>query len=394
MSDLNTFGPETSSNGEEVFSSPPTVTYMPAETSPVESTPAAQESDPVQSEPAERESDPVQATPAPQESAPVQTAPAPQESVPIQTTPVSQETSALTLWLTQPGAGGISCGGWAGLGLLAGLLAAGAAVAVAGWLRHRKKGKPAPDAPATWAGTVTVEKLHEQGARSGQQDSFFVSPPEEAAGLLAVVADGMGGLSDGDKVSQAAVAAMAQGFYLAQGTPQQVLLQLAEQANSAVNRLLGDDGAYRSGSTLTAGLIRGGAFHYLSIGDSRICLYRQGILYQLNREHIYRNDLYIRYVNDEETLEGASSHPKAAGLTSFLGMGQLKYIDLPAEPVTVLPGDRFILMSDGVYNALTQQELTAALSQGPGQAAQALNNAIRAKGYQNQDNYTAVILNC
>lgn len=308
--------------------------------------------------------------------------------------PAGTDAGTLAQWLTGPGAGGISCGGWAGLGLLAGLLIAGSAAAISAGLRRRKKVPPAPEAPARWTGAVTVEKLHEQGARSGQQDCFFVSPAEEAAGLLAVVADGMGGLSDGDKVSQAAVSAMAQGFYHAQGSPGQVLLQLAEQANSAVNRLLGEDGTYRSGSTLVAGLLREGAFHYLSIGDSRICLYRQGVLYQLNREHVYRNEMYTRYVNGEETLDGAEGHPKAAGLTSFLGMGQLKYLDLPAEPVAVLPGDRFILMSDGVYNALTGQELTAALSQGAGQAAQALNDAIRAKGYQNQDNYTAVILNC
>lgn len=306
----------------------------------------------------------------------------------------TDETSTLVLWLNKPAVGGIPCGGWAGLGLLAGLLLAAAAAAVSLWLRRRKKKQPAPDAAPRWTGTVTVEKLHEQGARSGQQDSFFVSPAEDAAGLLAVVADGMGGLSDGDKVSQTAVSAMAQGFYHVQGDPRQVLLQLAEQANLAVYHLLGEDGTYRSGSTLVAGLIRGGTFHYLSIGDSRICLYRQGVLYQLNREHVYRNELYVRYVNGEETLEAAANHPKAAGLTSFLGMGQLKYIDLPAEPVAVLPGDRFILMSDGVYNALTQQEMVSALSQGPGQSAQALDNAIRAKGYQNQDNYTAVILNC
>ena len=302
------------------------------------------------------------------------------------------EGGTLALWLREPGAGGISCGGWAGLGLLAGLLAALAAAAVSAWLR-RRRARPDP-AQTPWSGAVTVEKLHEQGARPGQQDSFFVSPAEEASGLLAVVADGMGGLSDGDKVSQAAVSAMAQAFYHARGTPQQVLLQLAEQANAAVNRLLGDDGVYRSGSTLTAGLIREGAFHYLSIGDSRICLCRRGTLYQLNREHVYRNELYLSFVNGEETLEGAVNHPKGAGLSSFLGMGRLKYIDLPAEPVVIRPGDRFVLMSDGVYNALTPQELAAALSGEAGQTAQTLDEAIRAKGYQNQDNYTAVILNC
>lgn len=305
---------------------------------------------------------------------------------------VSGESGTLALWLREPATGGISCGGWAGLGLLAGLLAALAAAAVSAWLR-RRKARPDP-AQTSWSGAVTVEKLHEQGARPGQQDSFFVSPAEEAAGLLAVVADGMGGLSDGDKVSQTAVSAMAQAFYRARGTPQQVLLQLAEQANTAVNRLLGEEGLYRSGSTLAAGLIREGAFHCLSVGDSRICLYRQGTLYQLNREHVYRNELYLGFVNGEETLEGAVNHPKGAGLSSFLGMGRLKYIDLPAEPVAIRPGDRFVLMSDGVYNALTPRELTDALSREAGQAARALDEAIRAKGYQNQDNYTAVILNC
>ena len=53
-------------------------------------------------------------------------------------------------------------------------------------------------------------------------------------------------------------------------------------------------------------------------------------------------------------------------------------------------------MSDGVYNALTDQELTQVLAQEqePEQAAQAIRQAIADKNYQNQDNYTAVILAC
>lgn len=361
---------KTSSNGEEVFSSP-NATLDQQETDGLETGAAATEG---------IETDAVETGSV--------------DNEPVETAAVPQDQGTLEQWLNQPGAGGISCGGWTGLGLLAGLLVAGVAAAVTTLVRGRKKAPAVPEIPARWTGGVTVEKLHEQGARSGQQDCFFVSPAEETAGLLAIVADGMGGLADGDKVSQAAVSAMAQGFYQVKGTPQQVLLQLAAQANAAVNSLLGEDGLYHSGSTLTAGLIRDGAFHYLSIGDSRIALYRNGVLYQLNREHIYRNELCVNYVNGSETLEGAMGHPKGAGLTSFLGMGELKYIDLPAEPVAVLPGDQFILMSDGVYNALPPQEMRDALSKGPGQAALALNNAIKAKGYQNQDNYTAVILHC
>lgn len=281
---------------------------------------------------------------------------------------------------------------WTGIGFAAGLLLAFLTAAIAGLVRRQKRRKKAP---APLCGSVSVEKLHEQGARKSQQDCFSVSPETmlPTQGLLAVVADGMGGLSDGDKVSQAAVTAIMNGFYTAQGTPQQVLLTLLGRANQAVNRLLGPDGLRSGGSTLIVGLIRDGAFHYLSVGDSRICLFRDGALFQLNREHVFRQELCLRAVNGESTLQEALEHPKGGGLTSFLGMGQLKYVDLPAQPVKIRPGDKFILMSDGVYNALSEQELTEALRQDSG-AAQAMGAAIAAMAYTNQDNYTAVVLTC
>lgn len=256
--------------------------------------------------------------------------------------------------------------------------------------RRRKK---VPSVQATEQ--ISIGKLHEIGGRKSQQDCFAVSPVDLAGshGLLAVVADGMGGLADGDKVSQAAVATFLDGFFSAQGEPGQILLSLTEQANRTVNRMLGSN-IGKSGSTLVAGLVRNGWFHYISVGDSRICLYRDGVLYQLNREHIYCHELSIQAVNGIGTLQGAASHPNAAGLTSFLGMGQLKYIDIPAQPIAVQPGDKFILMSDGVYNALSREELSGALNGTAVQSAEELGRLIQGKAYQNQDNYTAVILGC
>lgn len=241
-----------------------------------------------------------------------------------------------------------------------------------------------------------VEKLHELGARKNQQDCFAVSPPELAKehGLLMVVADGMGGLSDGDKISQAAVSAALNAFFSIDGTPEQVLIGLLTYANRAVYRLSGSDGALTGGTTILMGLLKDNMFHYLSVGDSRICLYRDGQLYQLNREHVYRMDLALSAVNGEIGIGEVYSHQKGDGLTSYLGMGTLKYIDLPAKPLAVLPGDKIILMSDGVYNALTTEEFTAALDAGTGKAAAALDLAIKSKGYARQDNYTALILSC
>lgn len=285
---------------------------------------------------------------------------------------------------------------WIGIGFGIAVLLVLLVKAVLSLIRHFSKKKEEPMPPAVRdIREITVEKLHEQGARKSQQDCFSVSPDElrSTHGLLAVVADGMGGLSDGDKVSQTAVTAMMNGFYMTQGSPDQVLPVLLGMANQAVNKLLGHEGIYKSGSTLVAGMIRDGAFHYLSVGDSYICLLRGGELIQLNRQHVFRDELLVRGINGEGAFQDAIEHPKASGLTSFLGMGQLKYVDLPAQPVHILPGDRFLLMSDGVYNALSVQELTEAAGMATG-AAETLKERIAAKGYSNQDNYTAVILSC
>ena len=254
--------------------------------------------------------------------------------------------------------------------------------------------EPIPGSDLSDYAQLSVGKVHEQGARESQQDCFAVSPAEmlEEHGLFAVVADGMGGLSDGDKVSQAAVGAMLDGFMSAQTEPGLMLPGLLGRANRAVNELLGAERLSRSGSTLVAVYVRDTAAYYISVGDSRICLLRDGVLYQLNREHIYRNELFTAAINGTGSLEQAVNHPKAGGLTSYLGMGQLKYVDLPAQPVWLRPGDKLILMSDGVYNALPADELVQLLEQDVSQAAQAVADRIKEKNFKYQDNYTAVII--
>ena len=250
---------------------------------------------------------------------------------------------------------------------------------------------PVPAAPLPASGVIQAGKLHYQGDRESQQDCMAVSPLEMYAsqGVLAVVADGMGGLSDGDQMSQAAVTAMMEGFLNARETDP---LALTIRANQAVNALLGPARLGSSGTTLVAGIARDGLFRYVSVGDSRICLFRRGSLIQLNREHIFRNELATRAINGMGTLWDAETHPKAGGLTSYLGMGELKYVDIPDEPLRLERGDRIILMSDGVYNALTQAELESALGQPAQSAADTIARMIQVKAYRNQDNYTAIIL--
>lgn len=245
---------------------------------------------------------------------------------------------------------------------------------------------------------VRVGKLHEQGERSEQQDCFGVSDVSllQTHGVLAVVADGMGGLTDGGRMSMTVVESILDSFFLYQGmyTLEQQLILLAQKAVESVNALLAPADLKKHGSTLVMGLIREGTFSFLSVGDSRVCLYRDGVLMQLNREHIYRNTLALEAINGEISLQEVYGDQRGSGLTSFLGMGALQHIDFPAEPVKLLPGDKLLLMSDGVYNALDKDELAKCLDAVPEEAVGRIRAAIQEKAYVNQDNYTAVVIGC
>lgn len=299
----------------------------------------------------------------------------------VMATPVPTQTAGQGL-VTIPTAGFVA------ICIFAVLLAAAAGVLAVLFLKKKKvvSLKDCPD----------VSVVHEQGAREYQEDSFAVT--EESAfdtqGLLAVVSDGMGGLEMGDRVSDTVVTSVINSFYKMNGDGDQVLLALVNGANQAVNAMLGTNQIGKSGATLVMGLLKAGKFHYVSVGDSRICLYRDGQLIQLNREHVYRNELLLKAINKETTFQEAMNHPRAAGLTAYLGQGILKYIDLPAQPVTVKAEDKFILMSDGVYNALSEDEIAAALNKNADDAATAIQTAVQAKGYTKQDNYTAIIMHC
>ena len=325
-------------------------------------------------------------------------------------TETDEEGNEICSYCHQPIEAGESCGHVGlliGAGIL-GLVLLGAVVLLAircgnlskALRRRRRKTAGAEEGQAGSAESqmqspvqIQVGKLHQLGDRESQQDCLAVSPEElySSKGVLAIVADGMGGLADGDKVSQTVAATMMNGFMTSRETSPELILALTAEANQAVNRFLGPN-LGRSGSTLVAGIVRDGMFSYVSVGDSRICLYRQGLLSQLNREHIYRNELRTQAVNGLGTRWDAGTHPKAAGLTSYLGMGELKYVDIPAEPLRVCADDKIILMSDGVYNAMTLPELEAALALPAQQAADTIAAAIHAKAFRHQDNYTAVIL--
>ena len=246
---------------------------------------------------------------------------------------------------------------------------------------------------------VRIARIHGQGRRSAQQDSFGFSDVDNITsinekGLFAVVADGMGGLEDGDRMSSMVVVSMLEGFDKSSGMddPSSLLLKLLDEANDAVNEDLGSEKTGQCGSTVVSVIIRDRMLYFLSVGDSHIYVYRRGILTQINRDHNYAAQLDEMARNGEISLDEAALDPQRAALTSFIGMGDIELVDRNEQPISLEAGDRILLMSDGVYGTIHDEGIAFAMEEPLIGACYRINEMIYDEDKPNQDNFTCVIL--
>ncbi len=245
---------------------------------------------------------------------------------------------------------------------------------------------------------LEVGNAHHIGRRGNQEDSFAISDLTNdrlcrTNGILAVVADGMGGLADGEVVSAGVTSSIMREFpaLSPNWSPLQKLHYLVEKANDAGNAVTGGV-KNQGGSTMIAALIANGDLWFASVGDSRICLLRGGSLIPLTRAHIYETDLYRKAAGYGTSFEAAAADSQRRALTSYIGMGELEHVDCSQFPLALIPGDWVILMSDGVFNELTDEEIAHALTGNAPDAAERIEKLVLAKGDPHQDNLTAVLL--
>ncbi len=232
------------------------------------------------------------------------------------------------------------------------------------------------------------------GMRGEQQDCFAYSdlfdPLQlEKLGCLAVMADGMGGMENGRNAAMAGVetfmAEYEQAMYAGESA-KDALYDAVMAANVSVQRYPG------AGSTIIGAVVKKNRLNWISVGDSHIYLFRNGLLRQLNTDHIYAVELDAMCAAGEISEEAAKQHPERGALTSYLGMGELALVDQGEQPLPLRIGDMILLCSGGLYQTLSNEEMSAILAGGGDELAQDLVNAAIQKQIPNQDNTTAVML--
>ena len=235
------------------------------------------------------------------------------------------------------------------------------------------------------------------GDRQQQQDAFGYSNILDVAqvaqkGVLAILADGMGGLQNGRQVSEYTVGAMLrlfEGVRYDENLSGQ-LEEMAVQVNRQVCAGHGNSG--QAGSTLVAALLYKTRLHWACVGDSRLYVYRKNALYQLNEDHTYQTRLLHEHIRGARSLESARGEDQLCALVSYIGSPTLPQVDRNRRGFALQRGDRLVLCTDGVYNAVNNAELISCLHSAPQDAANAILETALAKRHPGQDNATVMII--
>ncbi|GHJ10946.1 protein phosphatase [Micromonospora humidisoli] len=217
--------------------------------------------------------------------------------------------------------------------------------------------------------------------RDGNQDSVYAGP------RLLAVADGMGGMAAGDVASNIVIGAMAP---LDEDVPGDALVDALRSAVGTANQQLRDTVDANPqlegmGTTLTATLFSGSKLGMVHIGDSRAYLLRNGEFSQITKD-----DTYVQMLVDEGRIsaEEASSHPQRSLLTRALDG---RDIDPEYSVRQVLPGDRYLICSDGLSGVVSAETIGDSLREytDPQQCVERLVQlALRGGG---PDNITVII---
>jgi serine/threonine protein phosphatase PrpC len=219
-------------------------------------------------------------------------------------------------------------------------------------------------------------------ARKHNEDGWLI---DDQLGLYAV-ADGMGGHAAGEVASAHALQLVQQELVKKRATleefaknpttelraqiTREVELAINVASSAIFNMAQRDKKRHGMGTTLSMVLMVANKAFMAHVGDSRIYLNRARQVHQLSEDHSY---LWEQVKKGNITLEEAKRSPFSNVITRAVGITETVQVDTLV--FDVLPGDTYLLCSDGMHGYLEGERLIS------------LANARGGK-----DNITAVVL--
>ncbi len=241
-----------------------------------------------------------------------------------------------------------------------------------------------------------VAALHTDVGQARRVNQDFVAfrepngPEEEARfGWLYILADGAGGMDDGDVASRYSTERALETYYQQPDLDWKERLRASlTQANSDLRALgASRNGGSRMATTMVATVIHGDEADIANVGDSRAYHMRAGVLRQITRDQ----SLVAKLVEEGAiTPEEAEVHPRRHVLLHSIGSDRNPQIDF--YHLYLQRDDLLLICSDGLLRHVQDAEIAATLvaEPEPDEAARILIDLANERG--GQDNISVVIL--
>jgi PPM family protein phosphatase len=241
--------------------------------------------------------------------------------------------------------------------------------------------------------------------RNHNEDNFLIDKKLR----LFMVADGMGGHAAGEIASSIAVHEIRDAIHKNRelidryrvDTPAvqpyeilQVLEHAVQAACSAVHARAQAEADKRGMGTTATVLLVAGAGDQLRgfiahVGDSRVYLARQNQSHILTEDHSLMNELVRRGKLNREQIESSPYKQYKNAVTRAVGV--YKSVEVDTFDFDILPGDRFLLCSDGMHAYIDEKDLPDQLAAGDVKEVPTSLIGIANKG-GGHDNITAIVL--
>lgn len=191
-------------------------------------------------------------------------------------------------------------------------------------------------------------KYHEKN-----EDNYFVGDN------LVIVADGMGGESDGDIASRITVDTVSKALTdntgaVSDGELKDIMFSAIKQADDNISKYIDlHPESFGMGATVLLMIYRDDRVYLAWCGDSRCYIYKAGKLHSLTKDHSYVQELIdAKKISVDESF----SHPDNNLITRFVGGG--KAVCVPEYVSYSMNGpETIILCSDGLSGYCNNTEI-------------------------------------
>lgn len=216
---------------------------------------------------------------------------------------------------------------------------------------------------------------------------------DSSAGLMAVIADGIGSANTGKVCAQVAADAILDRYepYCELNDPIYFFRTSFLEASQRIQRTIGER---RGGASTGAVFINRSHLYYAVAGDIRVAVMRGGEMIPLSKGQTLDVLAAQAYEDGKISRQDTLWSMEEKKVWSYLGQDGFHEIEVCEKPVLLKPEDKVLLMSKGIFEELSWREIEDILidTDDSQKSADCLIRAAEQKGNPQRDNGSVILI--